>query len=406
MELNTNMCRGGACPLPRTGLEDRKRRPPSTRSAAWRTATWAVVPFVPLLALLAGGWKSAERDYAWSFPRDHWSHPGYRTEWWYFTGQLAAVEAPERRFGYQLTFFRVGLTPAPPELASEWATANLIMGHAAITDLAGGRHLFSELLYREVPLLAGFGVHPDPLIAWSRGPAGTAARWSLGWNGSGFDLAMRDDALDIGFELSTQPLKPLVFQGPGGYSRKSRDSNVASLYYSFTRLATEGSVRLGADRFEVRGLSWMDREFGSSQLGEHQAGWDWFSLQLEDRREIMLYVLRDRRGGTDFARGTVVSPQGQARYLGPADWELRVTRRWKSPSTSARYPAGWTLEIPGEDLKVRIAPLVDDQENLSRLAGGLFYWEGAVAVLSGSGSQVGSGYVELTGYGTNNRPPI
>ncbi|MFQ5893180.1 MAG: lipocalin-like domain-containing protein, partial [Nitrospinota bacterium] len=295
-----------------------------------KTTSLALVLLLAAVAW-AAEWKTARPDYVWSFPQDHWARAGYRTEWWYFTGHLTATASPERRFGYQFTVFRVGLAAERPELASAWNATDLIMAHAAITDLADGRHRFSELLYRTVPFLGGFGRWPDPLIAWSRAPAGTDGTWTLRWNREAFDFAMRDDAQGMAFALSTRPAKPLVFQGPGGFSRKGQGTGAASHYYSFTRLSTEGALLLDGTTFTVRGESWMDKEFSSTQLADHQAGWDWFSLQLEDGREIMLYVLRDKAGGVDFAQGTIVSKKGEARYLARQDWSVRATRTWTSP---------------------------------------------------------------------------
>jgi predicted secreted hydrolase len=279
------------------------------------------------------------------------------------------------------------------------------MGHAAITDVATGRHIFSELLYREVPLLGEFRFHPDPLIAWARGPVGTAEKWTLRWNGVGFDFAMRDDEKGIAFDLSTHPTKPMVLQGPNGYSRKA-DSGVASLYYSFTRLATAGKLRMGDRAWTVRGESWMDKEFGSSQLGEDQVGWDWFSLQLRDGRDLMLYLLRRDDGGIDYRGATLVAPGGSARYLMPEEWQVSVTESWTSPETEATYPARWRVELPAENLRLDVVPVLSDQENRSRLPGGVYYWEGAVAVQDSAGELIGRGYVELTGYGEGNRPPV
>ncbi|MFQ6673041.1 MAG: lipocalin-like domain-containing protein, partial [Candidatus Tectimicrobiota bacterium] len=310
-----------------------------------------------LVLLLAAGaqaaeWKAARPDYGWSFPTDHWARAGYRTEWWYFTGHLTTASAPQRRFGYQFTIFRVGLAVERPKLASAWSVTDLMMGHAAITDLATGRHRFSELLYRTVPFLGGFGRYPEPLIAWSRAPAGTDGTWTLRWNGEAFDVAMQDDRHGLAFALTTRPAKPLVFQGPNGFSRKGEGPNAASHYYSFTWLATEGSLTLDGTTFDVKGDSWMDKEFSSTRLAEHQAGWDWFSLQLDDGREIMLYLLRHKAGGVDFAQGTIVSQKGEARYLARGDWTVRATRTWTSPETGAAYPARWTVEIPDEGLRL------------------------------------------------------
>jgi predicted secreted hydrolase len=362
-----------------------------------------------LLAAAAGAaeeWLAARADYRWSFPRDHWAHPGYRTEWWYLTGHLAAGEGPARRFGYQFTLFRVGLSPRALPLASEWAATDLVMGHAAVSDLGAGRHVFSEVLYRAMPLLGGFGAEPDPRLAWSRAPAGTDGRWTLDWNGQGFDLAMADAARGIALRLSTRPLKPLVLQGPNGYSEKGAGPAAASQYYSFTRLATQGTVEVGGRAHAVRGESWMDKEFGSNQLGEAQAGWDWFSLQLADGRELMLYLLRDRAGRVDFARGTVVSADGRARYLEAGGFSVRATARWRSAASGADYPARWIVEVPSEGWRLEVLPELADQENHSELVRSLHYWEGAVAVRDAAGAPAGRGYVELVGYGTRSRPAL
>jgi predicted secreted hydrolase len=352
-------------------------------------------------------WAAAAPLYPWSFPRDHWAHRDYAVEWWYVTGHLESESDPQRRFGFQFTVFRVGLRPGPLPWRSDWAASHLLMGHGAITDRTGARHVFSELLVRETPWLGGFPAWPDPRIAWSRGPAGTDEGWSLRWNGEAFDLSMRDDAQGIGFELSTRPEKPLVFQGPGGYGRKSDERNgAASLYYSFTRLRTRGTLDFGAGRHAVRGESWMDHEFGTGSLAAPQVGWDWFGLQLDDGREIMLYLLRRADGSPDFAWGTLVGPEADARYLAGAQWSVRTRASWTSPVTRCTYPARWTVKLPGAGIVLEVRADVADQENVARLAGGLHYWEGAVTVLDERGRAVGRGYVELTGYGETGRPPV
>ncbi len=362
------------------------------------------------------GWLRASPQYAWSFPRDHWSHPGYRSEWWYLTGHLQAADG--RRFGYQFTFFRVGLLQEVPDLDSPWAARDLLMGHAALTDLSSGEHHFSEVLYRAMPLLAGFPEAAAPkdaaaqedadpqLLAWCLAPAGTSGRWTLHFNGDGFDLRMTDAGAGFALDLSTTADKPLVFQGPGGYSAKAKGPDPgASQYYSFTRLRTSGHVVLGGDTLAVDGSSWMDKEFGSDKLAPRQAGWDWFSLQLADGRDIMLYVLRDADGAIDHASGTVIDAAGGVSYLAADEFAIESTATWTSPHTGAVYPSGWTLRVGDVSLVVR--PLLQDQENVGQRVGDLFYWEGAVQVLDDDGnSHAGSGYVELTGYGSGRRPGI
>lgn len=345
-------------------------------------------------------------DHAWSFPRDHWAHPGYRNEWWYFTGTLADAEEPARRFGYQLTFFRVGIVPEAPPFDSAWATSGAVMAHAAIGELSAGAHHFTEVLWRATPLLGGFGAPPDPVLAWARAPAGTAGRWTLALEAGAFRLRMRDDARGLALDLVARPAKKPALQGPNGFSRKAAAEGYASLYYSLTRLATEGTLTVNGRTVRVRGESWMDKEFGSSQLAPAQVGWDWFSIRLADGRDLMLYVLRRADGSADWRNGTLVEKDGAVRVLGPEAWSVRARARWRSPDTGATYPSGWDLEVPSAGIAVRIEPELAAQENRSALARGLFYWEGAVRVRDGRGAPAGEGYVELTGYGEGNRPPI
>ena len=355
-------------------------------------------------AIAAGaevGFRPAAPGRAWSFPRDHWTHAGYRTEWWYFTGQLRSEDPPGRELGYQLTFFRIGLLPEKPALDSPWATANLVMVHAAVTDVEARRHVFSEVLWREVPMLGAFEAFPRRPLAWARAPAGSAGAWTLDLEGETFRVAAEDRARGLSFQLAARPEKPVVLQGPDGYSRKAAEAGFASLYYSVTRLSTEGTVSLDGRAWRVRGLSWMDREFGSSQLAPSQVGWDWFGLQLADGRDLMLYVLRRADGSADFGRGTLVGADGSARWLAPGDFTVRARTTWRSPVTGATYPAGWSVEVPSAGLALEVDPAVSDQEDRAARGGG-----GAVRVRDAAGKPAGAGYVELTGYGKGSRPPI
>lgn len=353
-----------------------------------------------------GSFRPAPPDHRWSFPADHRAHPGFRNEWWYFTGNLEVEGEPGRRLGFQLTFFRVGLSPAAPPLDSAWATGDAVMAHAAVTDVAGGAHVFSEVLWRAAPLLGGFPAAPDPVVAWARAPAGTDGRWEVRLDGGAFRVTMRDDARGVALDLALAPAKPPALQGPNGLSRKSADEGYASLYVSLTRLATRGTVVLGGRTLAVRGESWMDREIGSSQLAPDQVGWDWWSLRLRDGRDLMLYVLRRKDGSVSWRNATLVGRDGSVRLLAPGEWTARATGAWRSEATGANYPSGWELEVPGEALRLTVAPEVKAAENRSALVPGLFYWEGPVRAFDASGGPAGEGYVELTGYGEGARPPI
>jgi predicted secreted hydrolase len=352
-------------------------------------------------------WRLAAPDYRWSFPRDHYAHDSYRAEWWYFTGTLASEEKPARRFGYQLTFFRIALPRGAEEAGagSAWAASHVVMAHFALGEIDGSRHHFSEVVSRASPLLGGFGAPGDARIAWCRAPAGTDAVWSLELDGAAFRFAAGDSARGIALSLRAEPAKPIVFQGPNGLSRKSAEG-AASLYYSYTRMATSGALTARGVTQEVRGESWMDREFGSSLLGERQVGWDWFSLRLEDGRDLMLYSLRRADGSADWRSATLVARDGRARYLKGDEWRVRSKRTWRSADKEATYPAQWDVEVPTEGLRLEVVPEFADQENRSRLIPGLRYWEGAVDVRDPQGRSIGRGYVELTGYGKEGRLPL
>jgi predicted secreted hydrolase len=356
----------------------------------------------PAAPTVAGEWAVADSSHAWVFPRDHHAHPGYRNEWWYVTGQLVAEGAARPTHGFQVTFFRLGLDPDDPGWDSDWSVRDLVMAHAAVTDLVSGRHLFSEVLTRAGPGRGGFPAPGDSVLAWCRAPAGTAGRWSFRLHDDGgFAVTARDRRGGLLVDLTLAPERPRVFQGPNGYSAKDPGAGAGSLYYSYTRLAAQGRVAAGADTVAVTGRAWLDREIFTSQLAARHRGWDWLSLQLEDGRDLMVFVLRDQQQRPDVARATVVGSAGSVRWLeAPLD-VLEARDWWTSPETGARYPVAWRLRLPAAGVDLELEALVRDQENVGRRSG-VSYWEGAVRAAGG----VGRGYVEMTGYGPDGRPPL
>ncbi|NNF27281.1 MAG: carotenoid 1,2-hydratase [Gemmatimonadetes bacterium] len=395
-----------------------------------RTLGLAMVLAAPLLALSPQSeWLRAQPDYAWSFPEDHGPHPGYKTEWWYFTGLLAdsgvvgnsgvmgdaglmGDEAAEDRppdLGYQFTLFKVGVLPAPPASSSPWATTDVLMGHMAITDLETGAHVFREVLHRAAPPLAGFPTAPDnDTIAWSLAPAGTSGRWVLRRTDTGFALAGAGAELHMNLALDT--VSPMVFQGPNGYSRKSSREGRASMYYSYTDLRTSGTVEVDGQARAVTGTSWMDHEFSSDPLEEAQVGWDWFSLRLNDGRAVMAFQLRDSTGAPGFRHLTVTRPGEEDSYPDAGAWSLTPRTSpestWESPETEAIYPVGWTVQLQGGEGPWTVAAMESAAENVSKRIPGLFYWEGPVEVTDAEGAVIGRGYLEMTGYGEGSRPAL
>lgn len=318
------------------------------------------------------------------FPEDHGSHPDYRHEWWYITGNLTTDTG--RRFGYQVTFFRFNVAPAMREREAGLATDQVWMAHLALADVETGRFLHAERFARGAGGLAGATVRP--FRVWLED-------WSLSGGQGESIMPLRFTAESDGFavDLRMDAVKPLVLQGEQGYSRKGADPGNASHYYSYTRLRTRGEIRVNGADHRVEGASWMDREWGTSALDQGQEGWDWFSLQLDDGREIMFYRLRRRDGVIDpRSEGVLVGRSGGHRLLTHDAVRLEAVRHWTSPDSGVRYPVAWDLTVPGAGLDLRVEAVMDDQE----LRGDFRYWEGAVDVTGDSVS--GLGYAELTGY--------
>ncbi len=329
------------------------------------------------------------------FPRDHGPHPGFRTEWWYWTGNLKSETG--RRFGFQLTFFRYQLTPfggasAWPDPPSAWRSRQIYLGHAALSDLAGKRHFQSERAARQAFGLGGW-------VQW--GPDITL--FLRNWYAVVLPDAHRLHAFgdDFDFTLEMKPAKAPVRHGIDGYSRKGTTPERASCYYSFTRLETTGTVTAGGKTYEVEGESWMDHEFSTAPLEPGTVGWDWFSLQLSDKTEIMLYLLRQEDGEVNPASsGTYIDASGALRHLEKGYFQVFVKDAWKSAKSGAVYPRRWSLSIPLLGIDLDVSSNLADQEMRTTGTTGVTYWEGSVSVKGTKGGSPveGHGYVEMTGY--------
>ncbi len=335
----------------------------------------------------SAGYQRADQPRPFEFPADHGPHPEFRNEWWYVTGNLA--DATGRPFGYQLTIFRIALSPTAPPVDSPWRANQVYMGHLALTDVTGNRHYGFERFSRGAFGLAG--AQAIPFRVWLEDWTLTGAESDL------FPLRIRAREGEIALDLTLDVGKPTVLQGDRGLSQKSAEPGNASYYYSHTRMPTQGTVSIGRHTFPLSGASRLDREWSTSALGPDQTGWDWFALQLDDGRDLMFYRLRRKDGNLDsFSKGVLVETDGQVRRLGWNEVELQPIGKWVSPHTRDRYPAGWRLRLPAANLDLTVTPKVADQE--MRLT--VRYWEGAVAVSGQAGDQAigGQGYLEMTRY--------
>jgi len=272
---------------------------------------------------------------------------------------------------------------------SAWGARDVYMAHLALSDVDAGRFHARDRWGRGALDLAG--ATGDPVGVW-------LGDWSAEGQGpTGVPLRLRAAEGDVGLDLVLSTTKPAVLHGERGLSRKSVEPGNASYYYSLTRMPTAGEVRVGGRAFPVEGTAWMDREWSTSALGAELLGWDWFALQLDDGRELMLYRLRRRDGGVDPAsQGTLVAADGSSRALDRDAVDALTLAHWTSPRGGTRYPARWRLRVPSAGLDLVVTPLLPDQE----LDLAVRYWEGAVAVAGTADGRPlgGTGYVELVGY--------
>ncbi len=329
------------------------------------------------------GFARATEPREFRFPHDHGAHPDYRNEWWYVTGNL--TDDAGRRYGFQLTIFRIGLAPGRATgRPSSWATKQIWMAHLALTDVAGDRFLARERFARGGPMRLA-GAARNPVRVWLE-------NWRLEQQPSG-TWRLRAATDDFTLDLALDPQKAPVLQGDDGLSQKSAEPGNASYYYSFTRMVADGSLRIDGEQRDVSGSAWLDREWSTSALGPEQAGWDWFALQLADGTDVMIYHLRRKDGAPSrFSAGVVVDPDGTTHHLDADAFDIEVLDHWQSPG-GPRYPARWRVLVPSVDGPLTVTPVRADQE----LDVSVRYWEGAVDVRR-DGERIGVGYVELAGY--------
>ncbi len=329
------------------------------------------------------------------FPRDHAPHPGFRTEWWYYTGNLKSETG--RLFGYQLTFFRYQLTPFGgaarwPNPPSAWRSRQIYSAHAAVSDISAKRHLQAERSGRQALGIAGWVQWGPDVTLYHRG-------WSVVIFPNAHRIAAQDD--EFAFELELKPSKPPVQHGIDGYSRKGSTPERASCYYSQTRLETTGNITIAGKTIPVNGVSWMDHEFSTAPLEPGTVGWDWFSIQLADHTEIMVYLLRAENGAvTPASSGSYIDASGALRHLDRGYFDVQVLDTWKSPKSGAVYPRRWRMQIPLLGIDIEISSSLPDQEMRTSESTGVVYWEGSVSARGTKGGSPiqGQGYVELTGY--------
>ena len=316
------------------------------------------------------------------FPADTGAHPDYRSEWWYVTGWVTDEQGAER--GFQVTFFRVR-TGIGEENPSRFAPRQIILAHAAVSDPAEGRLLHAERSERALEPLAGTAI--GHTRAW-------AGDWTIEWDKDHYRSRVHSESM--AFDLRFDPSGPPVLNGEHGFSQKAPDAKHASYYYSRPQLAVSGTLRVRSDSHQVQGRAWLDHEWSSEYLPPGARGWDWIGINLNDGGSLMAFRMRDADGQALWSAGTLRSGTGTTSSLRPEQLGFTPQRRWRSPRTGTEYPVEWEIRVDGR--RLRLLPLLDDQELDGSRSTGAVYWEGAVRLLDGE-REIGRGYLEMTGYG-------
>ena len=342
------------------------------------------------LAALAPGWYARAAQIAprtLAFPADFGAHPDTRTEWWYLTG---ALQAGERLFGFQVTFFR-SRTGVATENTSRFAAHQVVSAHAALSDVQAGKQRHDQRLAR-----AGFGIAEA-----AQGDTHVTLRdWLLTREGpvdaSRYRTQIASDNAGFRLDLALASTQPLLLQGNAGFSRKGPRPEQASHYYSQPQLAATGMLTLDGRALSVQGRAWLDHEWSENLLDPQAVGWDWIGINLDDGSALTAFRLRRADGSALFAGGSLRSPGGTVRSFAPDEVRFSPGRRWLSPGSRASYPVEWTVQTPAGEHRVHA--LFDAQELDSRGSTGAFYWEGLSELLDTQGKHVGRGYLEMTGY--------
>ncbi len=316
-----------------------------------------------------------------TFPRDDGPHSAF-IEWWYYTGHLFTEAG--HGYGFEFVVFKGERNGMPFGYAS----------HFAVTDNLRGKFVYDE---RIAPINPADSTSTEDAVFDLQ-----VGDWRM-WGGDGDDRLL---ASMPGFAMALRlsPDKAPALHDGDGYI--DYGDGQASYYYSRTRMGIAGSLAVDGVTLPVTGDAWMDHQWGDFNTFE-DGGWDWFSLQLDDGSDLMLYVITTVDGTPRIVDGSLVAPDGALTVLDGDDFSIEPNGTWTSPHTGITYPSSWTISLSAEQLAVTVTPSLPDQELDTTASTGVVYWEGEVTV-SGTRAGVpiaGLGYVELTGYGNRDLAP-
>ncbi|MBX3293300.1 MAG: hypothetical protein KF881_10480 [Acidobacteria bacterium] len=319
-------------------------------------------------------------------PDAFFAQPDAQTEWWYYTGHCETASG--RKFGFELVFFKRRTDLDKLSIVPMSLLANPIYAaHFAVTDITRGLFQYDHI--------RSFGGALDIPVAMSERLFDVQmGDWSVREVGGKHVLHATLDG--VVFDAILEPAKPLILNGDDG-NGVSRKMKGVSRHFSYTRMNAGGTITTMGRTENFTGSAWMDREYGAWE----QTNWDWFSIQFDDRTELMIYQFRTDGGEANGdSTGTFVDADGNCRYLTRAEFEIETLGKWKGYSTGVEYPSGWRVRVPCLDIDIEVKPMLKDQELDTRGTTMVVYWEGACSVAGrkASGDITGNAYVELVGY--------
>jgi predicted secreted hydrolase len=312
-----------------------------------------------------------------SLPQDDGPHHDL-TEWWYYTGHVAGIDASGtlHSYGFELTFFQISR-----------GSLLIYVGHFGITDLTHHTYVSQQLITDD----------PATIVHNSTTPPGSGfnliiANWAMRGRAGNDDLAAITGGYAIAFHLvSTKPAA--LHNGNGILASFGLGF---SYYYSRTHLLVTGTMQDHGSAIPVTGIAWMDHQWGNFLI-DASISWDWFSLQMDDDVEYMVFFLNDRSGNRHYFGATRISADGRTTAITTGLAEVALGQ-WTSPTTHITYPSGWQLALP--DGMVTVTPDLASQEFVAQDSEAqATYWEGACTAQGILHGQIvhGQAYVELTG---------
>lgn len=354
--------------------------PPATPAAAFLLA--------PPAAEEGGGFLRASPERRLRFPEDHAPHPGFRTEWWYYTGFLKTPTG--ERFGFQFTIFKLE-NEANQAMRIDTPGTGFML-HAALSDPQQERLYTTERIQRLFPGMAGYDPEENQLYVQNNSLTITGNTHRIHYDAAEWSLRL---------ELKPGPDSKPILHGNAGYSPKAKEAGRASHYYSIVDLSGAGQLRRGAAETTVQAEVWMDHEFTSHGLAPDQIGWDWLHLRLEDGRRLMLFQVRSSAGAA-FHSGTMIDRGLRSRPIAANRIAFEAVDHWNPADGAGRYPRRWRLQA--EECNLETQPWFAAQEFRGAISG-MRYWEGAIRARGRCANQPvqGEGYLEMTGYASDMR---